>query len=153
MIRRPPRSTRTDTLFPYTTLFRSAAYARDVVHAPALGQQVADHAHRLGGVVHMDHRAVVMRRDLHRRVQPAGGRPADQQGQLEALALHVLGEVHHLVEARRDQAGDADAIGLLLTRRFADLRRRAHAPTIYHAVAVALQAHHAQFRAVVVAGA
>src|SRR3546814_16263147 len=27
MIRRPPRSTRTDTLFPYTTLFRSAALA------------------------------------------------------------------------------------------------------------------------------
>src|SRR3546814_20033674 len=26
MIRRPPRSTRTDTLFPYTTLFRSAQY-------------------------------------------------------------------------------------------------------------------------------
>src|SRR3546814_18491834 len=25
MIRRPPRSTRTDTLFPYTTLFRSMA--------------------------------------------------------------------------------------------------------------------------------
>src|SRR3546814_3379114 len=30
MIRRPPRSTRTDTLFPYTTLFRSPA---PVVHA------------------------------------------------------------------------------------------------------------------------
>src|SRR3546814_12654642 len=29
MIRRPPRSTRTDTLFPYTTLFRSSdAYER-----------------------------------------------------------------------------------------------------------------------------
>src|SRR3546814_14189543 len=27
MIRRPPRSTRTDTLFPYTTLFRSAGRA------------------------------------------------------------------------------------------------------------------------------
>src|SRR3546814_3168738 len=27
MIRRPPRSTRTDTLFPYTTLFRSAVAA------------------------------------------------------------------------------------------------------------------------------
>src|SRR3546814_11910402 len=27
MIRRPPRSTRTDTLFPYTTLFRSSACA------------------------------------------------------------------------------------------------------------------------------
>src|SRR3546814_14555758 len=28
MIRRPPRSTRTDTLFPYTTLFRSLARLR-----------------------------------------------------------------------------------------------------------------------------
>src|SRR3546814_8339414 len=28
MIRRPPRSTRTDTLFPYTTLFRSESKAR-----------------------------------------------------------------------------------------------------------------------------
>src|SRR3546814_13714240 len=42
MIRRPPRSTRTDTLFPYTTLFRSlglllyAAFAGPVAHlAPA----------------------------------------------------------------------------------------------------------------------
>src|SRR3546814_9317056 len=26
MLRRPPRSTRTDSLFPYTTLFRSAAF-------------------------------------------------------------------------------------------------------------------------------
>src|SRR3546814_16718013 len=29
MIRRPPRSTRTDTLFPYTTLFRSPGVADD----------------------------------------------------------------------------------------------------------------------------
>src|SRR3546814_5580923 len=34
MIRRPPRSTRTDTLFPYTTLFRSP-----VRYAPALADQ------------------------------------------------------------------------------------------------------------------
>src|SRR3546814_2049712 len=32
MIRRPPRSTRTDTLFPYTTLFRSP-YLRADSHA------------------------------------------------------------------------------------------------------------------------
>src|SRR3546814_1362120 len=42
MIRRPPRSTRTDTLFPYTTLFRSAAAAlrqhRQVLQ-PALSGQ------------------------------------------------------------------------------------------------------------------
>src|SRR3546814_6517855 len=30
MIRRPPRSTRTDTLFPYTTLFRSDRQHREV---------------------------------------------------------------------------------------------------------------------------
>src|SRR3546814_10700100 len=36
MIRRPPRSTRTDTLFPYTTLFRSA-FVR-AAEAEAVGQ-------------------------------------------------------------------------------------------------------------------
>src|SRR3546814_19318826 len=30
MIRRPPRSTRTDTLFPYTTLFRSRFFAKQL---------------------------------------------------------------------------------------------------------------------------
>src|SRR3546814_7348481 len=35
MIRRPPRSTRTDTLFPYTTLFRSLCHRR-VVTSPSL---------------------------------------------------------------------------------------------------------------------
>src|SRR3546814_1330670 len=33
MIRRPPRSTRTDTLFPYTTLFRSIAVAAGDIFA------------------------------------------------------------------------------------------------------------------------
>src|SRR3546814_1336618 len=33
MIRRPPRSTRTDTLFPYTTLFRSLDENRKVLPA------------------------------------------------------------------------------------------------------------------------
>src|SRR3546814_4664988 len=42
MIRRPPRSTRTDTLFPYTTLFRSTHKLRvcempaDLVRTPSL---------------------------------------------------------------------------------------------------------------------
>src|SRR3546814_5857687 len=42
MIRRPPRSTRTDTLFPYTTLFRSySRYRRRRAAAvpPARGRQ------------------------------------------------------------------------------------------------------------------
>src|SRR3546814_6061802 len=31
MIRRPPRSTRTDTLFPYTTLFRSMSHNSTII--------------------------------------------------------------------------------------------------------------------------
>src|SRR3546814_2406559 len=40
MIRRPPRSTRTDTLFPYTTLFRSimAAFDRCLPRSIALSR-------------------------------------------------------------------------------------------------------------------
>src|SRR3546814_1901337 len=34
MIRRPPRSTRTDTLFPYTTLFRSSKSAQPTPNLP-----------------------------------------------------------------------------------------------------------------------
>src|SRR3546814_10687574 len=38
MIRRPPRSTRTDTLFPYTTLFRSIAFQDlDEIHPHLTG--------------------------------------------------------------------------------------------------------------------
>src|SRR3546814_5313106 len=37
MIRRPPRSTRTDTLFPYTTLFRSP-FPRNGGSAPSAGR-------------------------------------------------------------------------------------------------------------------
>src|SRR3546814_13511436 len=38
MIRRPPRSTRTDTLFPYTTLFRSLQFL-PIAREPRLGQR------------------------------------------------------------------------------------------------------------------
>src|SRR3546814_3690801 len=53
MIRRPPRSTRTDTLFPYTTLFRSPRYVRRLFQDEGssfsdhvLGERL-DRAHRL----------------------------------------------------------------------------------------------------------
>src|SRR3546814_5612009 len=58
MIRRPPRSTRTDTLFPYTTLFRSAAeivqvHGVDIVVHAQIAARHAAHAidarrHQLG---------------------------------------------------------------------------------------------------------
>src|SRR3546814_8837661 len=56
MIRRPPRSTRTDTLFPYTTLFRSPAGRRAGNHrrqyvAAAIVDRIRQLAvHRIGQI-------------------------------------------------------------------------------------------------------
>src|SRR3546814_10769491 len=45
MIRRPPRSTRTDTLFPYTTLFRSPRHGRkDLLKGGVTAQAVESDA-------------------------------------------------------------------------------------------------------------
>src|SRR3546814_19517988 len=46
MIRRPPRSTRTDTLFPYTTLFRSVRPGRSRAVAGGLRFSVAGRSRR-----------------------------------------------------------------------------------------------------------
>src|SRR3546814_15847224 len=77
MIRRPPRSTRTDTLFPYTTLFRSDAVQAkhdDIVTAEAfmdaggLRQAMADAA----GAQHLerldDDHPAVQRIERRRRI-------------------------------------------------------------------------------------
>src|SRR3546814_8253142 len=57
MIRRPPRSTRTDTLFPYTTLFRSCDLAEVLV------ADVVDR--RSEAVVHLGHhRELLLEHDL-----------------------------------------------------------------------------------------
>src|SRR3546814_12379752 len=62
MIRRPPRSTRTDTLFPYTTLFRSdhVAVADEPVLTVAgegVERHVAEHADMREGGLDRRHRA------------------------------------------------------------------------------------------------
>src|SRR3546814_10236019 len=61
MIRRPPRSTRTDTLFPYTTLFRSEKRGRPVGH-------------------------VCLRRYRRQRSGHGGGQPATRGGAASHLA-------------------------------------------------------------------
>src|SRR3546814_11484047 len=77
MIRRPPRSTRTDTLFPYTTLFRS--------HAAAVGGRNVE---------------VVVRATARNRVE--GIDAVDEVGVDE-----VAGGVHRqVVVAERAGAGD-----------------------------------------------
>src|SRR3546814_10644845 len=55
MIRRPPRSTRTDTLFPYTTLFRSLVRrSRHVVGGSVLGRARIRRYGGIPGDVHGD---------------------------------------------------------------------------------------------------
>src|SRR3546814_12977619 len=46
MIRRPPRSTRTDTLFPYTTLFRSCQLIESIGNALRVGISRVESEHR-----------------------------------------------------------------------------------------------------------
>src|SRR3546814_2349161 len=56
MIRRPPRSTRTDTLFPYTTLFRSDRRVSGSAGEVGLGLGMALQAGVGGGAVEQRHR-------------------------------------------------------------------------------------------------
>src|SRR3546814_9114221 len=54
MIRRPPRSTRTDTLFPYTTLFRSI-YFNEVAVRPSRAQDAVRAVFSKGGACYDCH--------------------------------------------------------------------------------------------------
>src|SRR3546814_4927964 len=90
MIRRPPRSTRTDTLFPYTTLFRSLAQLLEVV------LDVADLAD--GGAALGRHPAHLARTQAQRRVHaftsdqlhagPGGARDLRTLARLHLDAMH-----------------------------------------------------------------
>ena len=84
------------------------AMLRDERGLAVLAEQAGGHRHGAAGVEHVDDGLAVVRRDLDGGVRAAGGRAADEQRQLEALALHLAGHVHHLVERRRDEAAEAD---------------------------------------------
>src|SRR3546814_1220210 len=56
MIRRPPRSTRTDTLFPYTTLFRSFPH-RDPGRGRLVGLVALDRFHPFGEALRQERSA------------------------------------------------------------------------------------------------
>src|SRR3546814_2136107 len=73
MIRRPPRSTRTDTLFPYTTLFRSV----ELAHVGAVGRGVPLSHHALGDAV----AGAVVTHAVHR----AAGRSEEHTSELQSL--------------------------------------------------------------------
>src|SRR3546814_19186608 len=97
MIRRPPRSTRTDTLFPYTTLFRSGdeqpGESEPPAHCPPLV------AARQKGA----HPAAFVQRDnrRHRREAQLKARPRQRFGPPD----------EHEQRARRDEPPRARQIG------------------------------------------
>src|SRR3546814_12828183 len=68
MIRRPPRSTRTDTLFPYTTLFRSVlAHDHEIdVTRFAARQRAGDARHQADGA--QVHVLIVFAAELDQRL-------------------------------------------------------------------------------------
>src|SRR3546814_4204498 len=94
MIRPPPRSTRTDTLFPYTTLFRSAALppAAPVRWLAELRARTVGEGGRLG-----DHGQASSQRG-RRLLADAGLR--DRNGLVSDLSVRLLSgrgkEDHHL---------------------------------------------------------
>src|SRR3546814_18999676 len=98
MIRRPPRSTRTDTLFPYTTLFRSRPDALDMNPGDvdfATECQCGQQRELMGGVdaVHVERRIGLVIDERLRLGQDLGHVPAGPQNLCEA-ALECVDPVH-----------------------------------------------------------
>src|SRR3546814_5241630 len=74
MIRRPPRSTRTDTLFPYTTLFRSLAlklYGEDLAELDRLSSEMKDVLAQVPGVADLSLEANLGKPQIRIRVDRA----------------------------------------------------------------------------------
>src|SRR3546814_8775892 len=95
MIRRPPRSTRTDTLFPYTTLFRSKAARRA---QPAPGHGGGRQARRAGPPGHSRRRSAARgghRSGQGRRPRPRPGR--DQRSEEHTSELQSLMRISYAV--------------------------------------------------------
>src|SRR3546814_15779824 len=72
MIRRPPRSTRTDTLFPYTTLFRSSAFPAPLEHGSRSQRIATAEARSLRGMQFSKVRLPASCRDARRLLRVPG---------------------------------------------------------------------------------
>src|SRR3546814_2412589 len=99
MIRRPPRSTRTDTLFPYTTLFRSSDRRADRIVPARRSRDRARTATRSRGL-HRLLAATAQGRapgDLHRGEQGAGGGRLDARSEEHTSELQSLMRISYAV--------------------------------------------------------
>src|SRR3546814_14077969 len=95
MLRRPPRSTRTDTLFPYTTLFRSnAAFVGKAFGDPAVFDPAQDTRDlRPGADAAGDDLAALQRKDRDIPVFQWGNvGPRQQQAVQRAVPAEPIGQ-------------------------------------------------------------
>ena len=96
----------------------------DEVGLAFVAEQAGGDGHGAAGVEDVDDGLAVVRRDLDGGVGAAGGGAADEQRQLEALALHLAGDVDHFVERRSDEAAEADDVGASRLWRAREFFRR-----------------------------
>src|SRR3546814_16461913 len=112
MIRRPPRSTRTDTLFPYTTLFRSVVRR---IEARRLGKAARRRHAESGGPGEGEQlQQVVGRKGIDAEPPRYGGKVAKQRSFAGAYATCGLRDGYVLDPARRrqpDRAAEPDGKG------------------------------------------
>src|SRR3546814_3791105 len=91
MIRRPPRSTRTDTLFPYTTLFRSELNGEDgFPHSEICGSKFAHNSPQLIAACHVLHRLCMPRHPPNAltsrlRIHTTNNRSEEHTSELQSL--------------------------------------------------------------------
>ena len=121
-------------------LLLGRAQLGDEVLARVLVREVAQDADDLGSLPRGGDGTAVARRERERRVQRAGRRAADEDGDGQVrLLLHHFDELRHLVEGRGDQTGHADGNRLVLDARRDDLLGRGVDPQVDDLVAVARQ--------------
>src|SRR3546814_10019360 len=110
MIRRPPRSTRTDTLFPYTTLFRSAGEDSDVGQRD---QETLGRKTQRGGYVANHRRA---EDDDRRRVEKAGYRADHREQQPDTAGAEPPAHRARRGDGAVEQPGEFERIDRKSTR-------------------------------------
>src|SRR3546814_17105999 len=103
MIRRPPRTTRTDTLFPYTTLFRSDQKDDELPQPSRREGCGRDHGHFDGDDVEAPGEVDQQRHDEIARPQSGGF--LDQHGQPPIAAPALGGSGGSTFDYRNDRPG------------------------------------------------
>ena len=107
-----------------------------------VAEQVGDDADGARRIQHMNHGRIVAGRDLDRRVDLGRGRAPDQQRDIEPAALHFGGDGGHFLERGRDQARQADDVGVLALGGVDDVGVGHHDAEIDDVIVITLQ-HHA----------